>query len=70
MTKLTKCGKIHIMKATDGKKTANANVPMSVEMREQIELIADDREWSIAQTTRKLIELGLTVQTFTKSEAA
>lgn len=58
------------MQETDSRKTANANVPMSVEMREQIELIADDREWSIAQTTRKLIELGLTVQTFTKSEAA
>lgn len=58
------------MHETDTRKTATTNVPMDLEMREQIEAIAADREWSLAQTTRKLIQLGLSVQTFTEGKAA
>lgn len=58
------------MPEIETRKIANANVPMSPDMREQIEAIAADREWSIAQTARKLIALGLSVQTFTERKAA
>jgi hypothetical protein len=61
---------LYVMPENDPRKIANASVPMTLEMREQIEAIADEREWSLSQTTRKLIQLGLDVQTFTQQEAA